>query len=325
MAISIQDHGKDNVVPIKRGRGRPKGTTKVTANARAADAAKQAEQMVGGAFVEQDAGDTEPQAPAFGANELDAGGFLQWVKKLNEHEDKGEEIKLKLKAWRTDRKLLRKEANGAGIILGQLDEALEDLKTEQVDIAAREERRRQYHEWLGIPFAAQAELFPTASLDAEQEAKRWFKAGDVAGRLGKIRKQPAGIPAEHVQDWLRGYEAGQTVLMQNSPLTAGAFDAGGKLKEKNDQPPVTAPVGDKGILVLSEEHFVAGTILDDANLKTLIEEHHAAFHASDRVVALFGTSRRILREPNDDGTFYTDDGEQDTEVTQPEPVGADFA
>ena len=295
----------------KRGRGRPKKVAPETA--RLVDDLNR-----GLSGPEVTADDLEPGQPAaFGHNGgLDAGIFLRWVQRLNQHEEKGDKLKLELKAWRTERKLLRKEAGGDQIVLGELDEALEDLKTEQVDLLAREERRRQYHEWLGIPLTVQGEL-PMASMnDAEADAKRWFARGDSDGRLGKVRQQPAGCPPEHIQDYLKGWDAGQALLLQNSPLTRAGFEGPAQ--------PAAVPTGatagaDESILVLNEGAFLAGTILVDANLKTMLPEHQEAFGKAEMVVALFGTSRRILKETVD-GELYLDTGEEDVDVTEPEAV-----
>lgn len=273
-----------------------------------------------GPTVDDDAAAANQSVGANGSD-MDAGRFLRWVQKLNAHEDKGEAIKLALKEWRTGRKLLRKEAGGDGITMRELDEALENLKTEQVDLIAREERRKQYHEWLGIPLTVQVEA--ELSVDDEAQAKaRWRRRGLQDGRLGKERKLPEGIPPENGPDYLGGHEEGQMDLMRGSPLTREGFG-----DKKPARAAAATPDAPGGILVFHEGHFVTGTTLEEANLKTLLGEHHEAFMAADRVVALFGTKRRTLREPDADmpDGFYCDTGDDDVPVSDPEIVAPDAA
>lgn len=244
---------------------------------------------------------------------LDQGLFLRWVNKLNEHDDKGDKLKLALKAWRTERKLMRKEAGGDGIVMGTLDEALEDLKTEQVDLLAREERRRLYHEYLGIPLTVQGEIDLSADDEAQAKA-RWRRRGLQDGRLGKERKLPEGIPPENGPDYLGGHEEGQMDLMRGSPLTRDAFKA----------PPAEGVVGvvRPDTLTLGQEAFATGTLLEDCNLTTLREEHAEAFAAATNVVVVYGDKRRVLKEPDASvpGGIYIDTGTEDAPVSDIEPV-----
>ncbi len=316
MARKISDTSTDNVVDInsapKRSRGRPKGS----ANKAKAEAQRLADDLnrglEGPQVAAEDVGETAlGNSLGIGHNghpELTPGIFLRWVQRLNQHEDKGDALKLQLKAWRTERKLLRKEANGDGIVLGQMDEALDDIKTESVDILAREDRRRDYHAWLGIPFEHPQEMKDLT--DPDREAARWKRRGDQDGRLGKVREVPDGCPPECIAPYLSGHDEGTQVLMQRLPLTREGFDKDGAVKTT-----APAPTGDGGILILNEGHFAAGTALEDANLKTLLAEHHEAFMAADRVVALYGTRRRVLKEDD-----YLDDGEPDTDLTESEAV-----
>lgn len=313
MAQNISEHGQSgNVVQMKRGRGRPKGTGKA--------APKIVQTKSGPEIQEEFLPDAADRAPGFGHNAPDASVFLRHVQLIRRQDEVIAEAKLKVKSENGKRKDLRKLAQADGLVMGQLDEALDDLELEHVDLIAREERRRLYHEWLNIPLTTQGDLPNTVSLDPKNEAVRWFKRGDTDGRLDKVRSAPAGCPPEHHQDYFKGHDAGCNLRMQHTPLTAGAFDTNGSLKSANDPAPAAAPVGDKGILVLNEGHFEEGTLLEDANMITLLQQHHEAVLTSERVVALFGTKRRILKEPNDDGTTYLDDGLQETAVTDPEPV-----
>lgn len=273
---------------------------------------------------------TDGSAQAYGHNgpaPFDEGVFLRWVQKLNAHENKGDLLKLSLKNWRTERKLMRKDANGDGIVLGQMDEALEDLKTEQVDIAAREQRRRDYHAALGIPFVEAQEMKEIS--DPDRLAKRWYQRGEVDGRLAKVREVPEGCPPECIRPYLSGHEAGTKVFLQSSPLTRDGFDKDGNVKAPGAAP-APADTDSTAMLTLNESHFVAGTELEDANLKSLLGGHHEAFHNATNVIAVFGHARRILKERDADAPdgFYIDDGSDHTPVTDPEfvaPAAADLA
>lgn len=258
-------------------------------------------------------------APSFGSNEPTVGVFLTHVNILVAHDAAGDELKLQLKEHRKKRKTLRLGAQEAGIVMGELDRAVKDSQTELVDLQAKLDRYLTYMDWLGHGLERQSAApgIPRAT-DTERDQMRWFKRGDADGRLGKPRAVPEGCPSLNVQDYLRGHEHGQNLLMQGSPLTAGAFNADGSKKTETDKAPTVAK--ESSILILKEEHFQAGAELDDANLKTLLPGHHEAFHNAERVVALFGTKRRILKEPG-----YVDDGEPESEITEVEEVAEEEA
>lgn len=306
MAKNIADTG--TVVDIKRGRGRPKGGGPTPG--KAAAAAKKAEEMIGGVqapAAPQGVQEDERRAPAFGSNEPDVGVFLKHVQVARKDAEEEEKLKSALKARRKVTKDNRQLAKAEGIVLGELDRAMKDADTEQVDLDARERRYALYMDWLGKPISYQAELPGMARpTDTEADQARWFKRGDQDGRLGKARTVPEGCPSIHVQDYLKGHEAGQMLLMKSSPLTAAAFDPAKAAKPAES---------DTGMVQFSEAHFQAGTDLEDANLKSLLPGHHEAFHNAVTVVAIFGQARRILKEPG-----YTDTGEADVEITEPEPV-----
>lgn len=323
MAKNVADTG--NVVNISRGRGRPKGSTKA-----ATEAARKAAEMVSATKkvgtladptitpIEENTGADVQRAPAFGANEPDQACFLKHVQILRKDAEDEGELKLKLKNRKKVTKDHRQAAKAEGIVLGELDRALADAETELVDLVARERRYSMYIGWLGKPLDFQADLPSILDNSPDVVAKGWFNRGDQAGRLGKDRKAPDGIPPENISDWLKGYDAGQDLLMRNSPLTRSAFtDAA---SAGNAAVEALTEKAKPGILVLREEDFIAGTDLEGANLKTLMEYRRADFDAAERVVALFGTQRRILREPLEDGVVYVDTGEDDVELTEPEDV-----
>lgn len=317
MAANIRDNVRNiNSAPKKR----------VSAKAKAALEAQRLKEDEGrglkGPKVDDDRDpEDERTAPGFGHNAPDAGVFLRHVQAIRRQAEKVEEAKLATKNERGKLKDVRKLAQADGLVMRELDDALEALQVEHVDLIAREQRRRLYHEWLGIPLVEQGSLDLHAKEgDTALDAKRWFKRGDTDGRLGRVREVPQGCPPEHIPDWLRGHDAGQEILMRGLPLTKDGF-----ADQAASKAPTPEPDTKGKILILQEGHFVAGTELDQANLKTLLGEHHDAFMASDRVVALFGTRRRILREPDPEGAdgFYTDSGEDDVPVTDIEVVVPD--
>lgn len=322
MAQNIADVGN------ARGRGRPKGSKnrpKAGTPGERAAAARQAEEMIEGAVikgpippaplieedVEWEGEDDAVRAPSFGANEPDCSVFLKHVQILRAHAEKEASAKLTVKNLNKQKKDLRQAAKQEGIVLGELDRALKDADTEQVDLEARERRYMLYMEWLGKPINYQAELSLTVDDGDEAEAKRWHRRGDQDGRAGRERKAPEGCPPDRVQDYLHGYDHGQQLLMRSSPLTRSAFDL-----DMAEQPAAAAPEDDKKkVFVLHEGHFAAGTTLEDANLKTLLPEHRERFEANNLVIAVFAGKKRILKEPG-----YEDNGEEDCEVTEPEPL-----
>lgn len=325
MARKINENVVDiNTAPKKR------QSAKAKAAAEAARLAADESRGLKGPAVDDDRDpDDERTAPGFGHNAPDVGVYLRHVQAIRRQQEKVEAAKLVVKAERGKLKDVRKLAQADGLVMKQLDEALEDLAVEHVDLIAQHKRRMLYHEWLGLNLNEQPELdLHAREGDTELDAKRWWKRGDLDGRLGRVREVPAGCPPEHLQDYLKGHDNGQEVLMRGLPLTKAGFDADGKVTDTPAEKPaadVDDPKG--GILVMHEGYFVAGTDLENANLRTLLGEHHEAFMAADRVVALFGTRRRILREPDadaDDG-FYVDTGDDDVPVTDPEYVGPEAA
>lgn len=291
---------KDTVVEFKKPAGRRGGARKKPPAAAAAlfrtpEPSDETEELV-------------ERAPAFGSNEPDAPTFLQWVKRIGDKKAEWDAAKLTAKTIGKQHKSERAEAAAAGVVMGELDRALEDAQTEQVDLDAKEQRYLLYMEWLGCPInLARAKPGAGVSIDPEADAKRWFKRGDADGRRGLPRQAPDGCPPERAQDYYKGHEAGQELLMRGSPLTASAF--GDKASKASP-----APV-DNGLVTFTQAHFMAGTELEEANLKSLLPGHHEAFHEAVNVVAVFGSKRRILKEPG-----YQDDGDPETEITEPETV-----
>jgi len=289
MAKNIKDDS--NVVHIKRGRGRPRKV------------------------VDNTQGET---APAFGHNEPTEGLFLNEVADIRLIMGEVELAKTALKNAKGKLKDRRNLAKEKGVVLGELDEALGALETERVDLLAREERRRLYFMWLGLPIL---ELDGSkARTAAEDPAADWRKRGDTAGRLGNARDIPEGCPPEHIQDFLKGWEDGQAVLGDKFLSRAVKQDV-----ENADVPKgAGAVLGEPeeiGLLVLREDAFAAGTSLEDANLKSLQGDRLPEFNRALSVAAVFGDRRRILKEPGLNGEpDYVDTGEADAELTEPEPV-----
>lgn len=324
MAAKIQDVGS-NVVPIKKKGGRPPGSKN---RPRAKSAAMKVTAETGITIIEEDflpsAKDTAPEtAPSFGHNEPDESAFLQHVGKVRRQQEKIEVKKLELKHERKVLKDVRMAAREAGIVLGQLDDALDDLETEQVDLIDRERRRLLYHRWLGIPLDEASEPRKSApkAPSPEDEAARWRKLGEQHGRLGKARELPEGLPGEHMQAYLKGHDIGQEALMRGLPLTKDGFEP---KADKGAPAPAEAATEGAPVLILGPEHFATGTELVGANLRTLLPGFVEGFEAAERVVALFGTSKRVLKEPDADlpGGVYIDTGEDDAPVSDPEPVSA---
>lgn len=260
-------------------------------------------------------------APSFGSNEPTVGVFLTHVNILVAHDAAGDELKLQLTEHRKKRKTLRLGAQEAGIVMGELDRAVKDSQTELVDLQAKLDRYLTYMDWLGHGLERQAQAPGIArATDTERDQMRWFKRGDADGRMGRPRAVPEGCPSIHVQDFLRGHEHGQGLLMQASPLTAAAFNADGSLKGAAELKPTAADDGK--MVTFTEAHFQAGTDLEEANLKTLMPGHKEAFHNAENVVAVFGDKKRILKEPDASAPsgFYIDDGSDEAEITAPEPV-----
>lgn len=284
------------------------------------------------------AGRKAEQAPGFGHNAPDEGIFLRHVHAIQQHvEGPLAAAQAKLKEEKGKLKDLRQLAKADGLVLKELDEAVEDARTERVDLVAKETRRRLYRQWLGLPFE-QGDLFEehkgTPSLAREQ--LRWKAIGNTEGRLGRPRVAPEDCPSNMEPHFLAGYDEGQAALMKALPMTAGAFNADGSLKTAStagetpaggDETPgeadaSTAPApASVAVVILGPADFAAETLLEDANRSTLAsDELRERFDSAERVVAVFGAKRRILKEPG-----YVDDGVgelSDEEPAAPEEIAA---
>ena len=304
MAKNVQDDGGDNVVPMKRGRGRPKGSTKKTPGLTV---------HTGDGDVTKAAAKAAETAPAFGHNRADESLFLRHVRDIRAQQAVIGGVKATLKAENGKLKDIRTLAKSEGIVLRELDEAIEALETEHVDLIAREQRKRLYFQWLGLPIEQQTQAFN------RDEAGYWYNRGSVAGRLGEDRKVPEGVPPDRVQDWLKGWEAGQEALMRESPLTRDGFAKPGEHAGATPAPgnaeASDAPRAAGGIFILKEDHFATDTGLEDASKATLLRDHLEAWEAAERVVAVFQGKRRILKEPG-----FEDTGEPNSETSDAEPL-----
>lgn len=323
MAKDIDDN---KVVNIKRGRGRPpKNGAEAAAKAEAMIAATGKPKAPSAQFERMDAA---PQtdgaapapdmrtAPAFGANEPDVGVFLKHVQVVRAQLEIIAKAKAEVKAANKVLKDKRQAAKAEGIVLGELDRAMADADTEQVDLVARERRYALYMDWLGKPIDFQADLALDTRQTPEQEKAHWFKMGDQAGRLGKDRDSyPEGIAPEQKPNFISGWDHGQSFLMRTGSLTKDAFNQDGSLKEEAPKAPAEAPA----VLILKEEHFRSGTSLEDANRSTIFDDDMLSqFDAAERVVVLYGAQKRLLKEPG-----YVDDGGSETPVTEPQAAQPD--
>ncbi len=344
MAGNIKDTGKGGAAMPSTGgkRGRPSNAAK------AAAAAQEAAAKVGGQFAppappsaSAPAPDKAPapkakaseNAPGFGHNAPDEGVFLRHVHAIQQHvEGPLAAAQAALKAEKGKLKDFRQAAKADGLVLKELDEAVEDARTERVDLVAKETRRRLYREWLGLPME-QADLFEedekTPSLARDQ--LRWKAQGNTDGRLARPRVAPDGCPPAMDSHYLAGWDEGQAALQRASPMLRDAFNADGTLKSQTPAADaVTASdvlgvveglVEDvkntvvQAIVILGPDDFPEGTALVDANLKTMRPDDGRLekFDAATRVVAVFEGKRRILKEPG-----YVDDGEG--ELSEEEPA-----
>lgn len=305
MAKNVKDDGGDNVVPMKRGRGRPKGSTKKTTPGLTVH--------TGDGNVTKAAAKAAETAPAFGHNRADESLFLRHVRDIRTQLGVIDNVKSLMKTEKGKLKDIRTLAKSEGIVMRELDEAIEALETEHVDLIAREQRRRLYFQWLGLPIEQQTQAFN------RDEAGFWHNRGSIAGRLGEDRKVPDGVPPDRVQDWLKGWEAGQEALMRESPLTKGAFakpgEHTGAAPAAGNGETSDAPRAAGGIFILKEDHFATDTGLEDASKATLLRDHLEAWEAAERVVAVFQGKRRILKEPG-----FEDTGEPNSETSDAEPL-----
>lgn len=338
---------------LKRKRGRP---SKAEAEARAAAKIK-ADQMVAAAgntpkaapdpAPEKPAATRPPEdqrAPGLGHNAPDENLFLKHVHSITQFKEGPlAEAKAKVKELSGKLKDLRQLAKADGLVLKELDDAVEDARTERVDLAAKEERRRLYRLWLGLPTSTSDLAEEDAAIPSlAREQLRWEAMGNTAGRLGRDRGAPDDCPANMESHYDKGWTKGQAALLKASPLTAGAFDANGDLKgpspaamaaaasataaatgvengeaDRESAAPAQAAAESQAtaVLILGPTDFDTAE-LDEANRATLVSDAlRGRFDNAERVVAVFGGKRRIIKEPG-----YVDDGGHETELSEAEPA-----
>lgn len=315
--------------PAKRGRGRPPGSASKARPGASTDT-----------------------APGLGHNAPDEGVFLAWVQRLRRHEEKIAEAKALVKVQTNIRKDLRKEAGSHGLVMGDLDEALEDLAKEKVDLEAREERRRLYRTWLGLPTGGGQIEAPLAhAADPGGVKDRWTKRANQAGRLGEDPPLE-GSPPELHQDIMAAWHAGQEVVMRASKLLGAGFTgddrpvatpeevaaakaepepapapAKGKAKGKGKAAEAAAPPPEPSpafasVLVLDGHAFPGVDEIDDCNRKVLAESKLPAWDAAETVLVIMGGKKRILKEPADGAReAYEDTGEEDVPLSDVEEAG----
>lgn len=298
--------------PAKRGRGRPPGSGKSQQEAKSGAAAE--------------------TAPGLGHNQPTEGVFLAWVQRLRRHDEEVAKAAAALKVQRAIRKDLRKEAGSAGLVMGQLDEALEDLDKENADLAGAEERRRLYRQWLGLPVGGQTEAKLVHVSDPGYQRNLWLERANRAGRLGEDAPID-GCPPELIPDVQAAWAAGQTALMEGSKLLGAGFtgpdrpaatvadaQAAKAAQAPAEQPapapaPEPAPVAQGGALVLDAAAFPGETDIDECNLAKLDESKREAWAAADTVVVIMDGKKRVLKEEG-----YEDTGEPDVPLSEVETV-----
>lgn len=311
--------------PAKRGRGRPPGSGKSQQEAKSGSAAE--------------------TAPGLGHNQPTEGVFLAWVQRLRRHDEEVAKAAAALKVQRAIRKDLRKEAGSAGLVMGQLDEALEDLDKENADLAGAEERRRLYRQWLGLPVGGQTEAKLVHVSDPGYQRQLWLDRANRAGRLGEDAPID-GCPPELIPDVQAAWAEGQTALMEGSKLLGAGFTgpdrpaatvedvkAAKKADEAAGDPwpsksgplenpvseaapaPETAAVPQGGALVLDGAAFPNIVDIDDCNLLALAESKREAWALADTVVVIMGGKKRVLKEEG-----YEDTGEPDVPLSEVEEV-----
>lgn len=346
----------------KRGRGRPKKAPITGTPGERKEAADTAAAMVQDPKLAPPApagkAHTGPPAsvPGFGANSPTVALILSHVHKLNAIQAELDKQKLVMKELNGKKKDQRQLAKADGIVLRELDEAIEAANTERVDLVARQDRLRFYYEALGLPWK-QADLFEEdARLPTlDQDKAKWRALGNTDGRMGKPCRAPSFCPPICVADYEHGYKDGQAALMAESPLTASAFNEDGTAKEGKpaDQvdtwdesktpaeiaagTPATPASAAKVIMLANKDFLDTVKTVDDCSRATLsFADTKRAWDGADTVVVYFKNPddgrgvKRILKSPaagveGEEGyqPAYEDLGDVNGELTDAEEVPAE--
>lgn len=157
-----------------------------------------------------------------------------------ELDQKIEAIKATMKALNKTRTVLRtRYKQEVGVDLKLLDRALGMTALSRGDLVKDAEDWNWLCEMEGLPKGGQANLFApverAAKTEAERDAKAWESEGFRVANSSGPRAGPEGIPPEHLQDFLRGYDLA-------SEKNAWAEAALGKVVDRNTDIGQAGPV-----------------------------------------------------------------------------------
>ena len=207
-------HGTDAMVdeakagegaPVKRGRGRPKGSPNKPKNIPAADRAVNADDNKPAPKADKP---KAPKGPTVSKEPLTD----EQEHKLTAHHATVYENKLKAKkeadaAFKNACKIAKSE----GVSLKQIKEYLL-YQTEEGVEKLREDlaRRQKVARWAGIPVGATINFLE--EIDRTPIDERTFDDGKRAGMRGDKCEVPRHIPGNLISKWTEGWQAGQAVL-----------------------------------------------------------------------------------------------------------------
>lgn len=126
-----------------------------------------------------------------------SGTFLEAVRDIAK-------VNAEMRALNERRKGIRKKWKAEGIELGILDATIKMAEWDRAEVRQHFDNAKRYAEWLGLPIAAQQDLFKNLGDDAVQK-KEWFALGQVSSRLGRANKPPEECPPEYRQHWQAGF------------------------------------------------------------------------------------------------------------------------
>lgn len=133
-------------------------------------------------------------------------------------------------------------AKAAGFDRGELNDLLKDIGTRSKDLVAKEIRRRKLRQMANLPTGEeQLGLFGGDSPSEVKDAAFWGAEGYQAYLRGEEASPPRDrMPARFDQDWLKGWNAGQTAVAMSMQMVKDLEKNGGGAHANANNPDAPA-------------------------------------------------------------------------------------
>jgi len=105
-----------------------------------------------------------------------------------------------------------RHAKAAGFLREEIEAYEKDLNSTAKDLVEAETRRHKHRTALGLPIYDPGDAIFGAALSPDTDEAVYRKDGYLAGFSGRDRKPVNTLIGDDLQDWMAGYDDGQTIL-----------------------------------------------------------------------------------------------------------------